>query len=120
MEKPPKKGEIEICEVPRWQMIKSELSNFHYIDFVNTFNSTDNAMLIDVRTSAEFESGHLEGAVNLNYLSDDLADQLEKLDISKEYFIYCRTGRRSLRICIILKNLGCKYVYNLEDGIANV
>ena len=110
---------MDLCEVPRWQLIKSSLSNLDYKDFVDSSRSDgDQGVIIDVRTSEEFEPEHIEGAKNLDYLSTDLADQLEKLDKTKSYYIYCRTGRRSLRVCVLLRNLGFEIVHNLESGIA--
>ena len=109
---------MDLCEVPRWQLIKSSLSNLDYKDFVEaSISDGEDGVVIDVRTSEEFEPEHIEGAINLDYLSKDLADQLELLDKNKKYYIYCRTGRRSLRVCVLLRNLGIKNVHNLEAGI---
>ena len=109
---------MDLCEVPRWQLIKSSLSNLDYKNFVETSAlDGEEAVIIDVRTSEEFEPEHIEGAINLDYLCKDLADQLELLDKTKNYYIYCRTGRRSLRVCVLLRNLGFETVHNLEAGI---
>lgn len=52
-------------------------------------------VVIDVRTPAEFASGHLEGAVNIDVQSPDFAQQIMALDKDGDYFIYCRSGNRS-------------------------
>lgn len=52
-------------------------------------------VVIDVRTPAEFDEGHLEGAVNHNVEDGSLADALASLDPAGEYIVYCRSGRRS-------------------------
>ncbi len=106
------------CEVPRWQLLKSELSNLSFDDFVAQYKRDDNSVCLDVRTVEEFEFDKIDGAINLNYLSPDLADQLEKLDSHKSYYIYCRTGRRSVRVCVLLRNMGFN-VHNLNNGISN-
>ena len=53
------------------------------------------ATIIDVRTVQEFNSGHLEGAVNYNVEDGTLLRALSGLDPNGSYIVYCRTGRRS-------------------------
>ncbi len=53
------------------------------------------ATIIDVRTVQEFNSGHLEGAVNYNVEDGTLLRALSGLDPNGSYVVYCRTGRRS-------------------------
>lgn len=113
------KVDIEVCEVPRWIQIKHTLENLNYEDFLKVVQEDENCVILDVRTAAEFELENIPNAINLDYLSRDLADQLEKLDPNKNYYIYCRTGRRSLRVCVILRNLGFQKVTNLDGGIVS-
>lgn len=56
---------------------------------------SEDTVIIDVRTPAEFASGHLEGALNIDVQSPDFAAQIMELDPSGEYFVYCRSGNRS-------------------------
>ncbi len=114
-----KKEEIEICEVPRWQLIKATLNNLDYAEFVSCAAADPSSVMIDVRRPDEYAEEYIEGAINMNYLDRDLADQIEALDNTKNYYIYCRTGRRSLRVCVIMRNLGFQEVYNLEGGIVS-
>jgi rhodanese-related sulfurtransferase len=51
--------------------------------------------IIDVRTPAEFSSGHVEGAVNYDVQSPQFAAQIATLDADGEYLVYCRSGNRS-------------------------
>ena len=106
-----------ICSIPRWQELKAQLNNKGYQDFIASYQSTTDAQLLDVRTSEEFNAGSIEGAKHFDYLVEDLADQLETLDPTKSYYIFCRTGRRSLRVCVLMKNAGFTKVMNLENGI---
>lgn len=60
------------------------------------------ALVLDVRTAAEFATGHYEGAHNIPVL--ELASRLEELgDSSRPIVVYCRSGRRSARAAEILK-----------------
>ena len=78
------------------------------------------AIILDVRTIQEFEIGHMENAQSFDYLSKTLAEDIDALDRSKSYYVYCKTGRRSLRICILLRNSGFKTLYNLDTGIGEL
>lgn len=109
---------METCDISRWQIIKNTLTNLSYENFVDQFTKDKNAILLDVRTPEEFDYNALPNAINLNYLSHQLADDLEQLEKDKTYYIYCRTGRRSLRVSILLKNSGYT-VINLDEGLAS-
>lgn len=85
--------------------------------FANGLRETADALLLDVRTSMEFESGHLPGAVNLDVYGADFLDELQKLDRERPTFVYCRSGNRSFTVANAMKKLGFRTVYNLQDGI---
>ena len=106
----------DTCPVPRWQLLKNTLVNLDYEDFVEAYQNDPNGVCLDARTPEEFDTGHLPGAINMNYLSDTLADELEQLDPEKTYYVCCRSGRRGLRVCILLGNMGYRVV-NLRDGM---
>lgn len=55
----------------------------------------DGRVVIDVRTPAEFSSGHVAGAVNIDVESPDFGARIEELDKDDSYLVYCRSGRRS-------------------------
>ena len=74
-------------------------------------------VLLDVRTPQEFESGHLSGAVNIDYYAKDFRDQIGKMNKSNTYLIYCRTGRRGAEAANILKGMGFNSTYNMQWGI---
>ena len=74
-------------------------------------------VIIDVRTPEEFNDGHIENAINIDFYSETFREDLDKLDKNKTYFIYCRSGNRSGRAMDIMAELGFKEVYNLSVGI---
>lgn len=63
-------------------------------------------VVIDVRTPAEFASGHLEGAVNIDVQSPDFAQQIMALDPTGEYLVYCRSGNRSSQAIAQMTQMG--------------
>jgi len=44
-------------------------------------------------------------------------EKINYLDKKKEYFVYCRSGARSLNACLIMNNIGIDKTYNLKGGI---
>lgn len=75
--------------------------------------------LIDVRKPDEFESGHLHGAVNINFYDADFLQQIEKLDPNKPVYLYCRSGGRSGKASVMISELGFKEVFDLKGGVKN-
>lgn len=45
-------------------------------------------VVLDIRTPAEFERGHLKGALNIDYRAADFADKLGALDKDKTYLVH--------------------------------
>lgn len=72
-------------------------------------------MLIDVRTPDEFNAGHIENAININFYDENFVDQINELKTDKTLYLYCRSGKRSMNASKSLSQLGYKVV-NLEGG----
>lgn len=87
--------------------------------FLEKYKQTSNAVLVDVRTPAEFNSGHISSAINIDYENPSFASEIQKLDSSKTYFIYCRSGNRSARAISVMKNDNIKNIYELQGGISS-
>lgn len=84
--------------------------------FRQKFEETNNAELIDVRTSAEFASGTIKRAKNMDLMSANFQTQVQKLDKDRTYFLFCRSGNRSGSATSLFEKLGLKS-YNLVGGI---
>lgn len=67
---------------------------------------SEGTIIIDVRTPAEFATGHLENALNIDVQSPDFQAQVSELDPEASYFVYCRTGNRSGQAMAKMANLG--------------
>lgn len=76
-------------------------------------------VLLDVRTSGEYASGHLEGALNIDVEGMTFAEEIKNLDPSKTYAIYCQSGRRSRIAVETMTNAGFTQLFNLDQGIAS-
>lgn len=66
----------------------------------------DGATLIDVRTPEEFDAGHLDGAVNLDWNAGALDAGVAELPKDETYVVYCRSGNRSAQATARMKELG--------------
>lgn len=90
-----------------------------YDDFKNQISKND-VLLFDVRTMAEFNSGHLKGSVNIDFYDEKLFDKFfNKVEKSEPIYIYCRSGNRSQKSSEQLKELGFVKIYDLEGGYKN-
>lgn len=80
-------------------------------------NKTRDAQILDVRTTEEFEEGYVPNAKLIDIKQpQQFMDEVNKLDKSKSYFIYCRSGARSAQACQIMDQLGFEKTYNLLGG----
>lgn len=68
------------------------------------------AIIVDVRTPAEFSAGHLKKSINIPL--DQLAKKLSKLDKSKPVITCCASGMRSGSAKRMLKSNGFEEVKN--------
>lgn len=75
----------------------------------------DNAVIIDVRETSEYEEGHIEGSVNIP------VSKIGNVDYDKDtkIIVYCVSGTRSANAANELIKLGYTNVYNLDGGIIN-
>jgi rhodanese-related sulfurtransferase len=68
------------------------------------------AVILDVRTEKEYETGHIEGSTNISL--GTIRDRYGELDPEKTYITVCSHGLRSVKAENILKERGFKHVYN--------
>lgn len=79
-----------------------------------------NAFILDVRTDEEVEEGIIPGATQIDiYQGPGFLEQIEKLDKTKNYYVYCRSGNRSGQACAIMNNVGFQNTFNLSGGFMN-
>ncbi|MBT4592504.1 MAG: rhodanese-like domain-containing protein [Porticoccaceae bacterium] len=80
-------------------------------------------MIIDVRTTAEWSTGHLDNAKHIEW--QDIGDQVSALTTNKDetIYVYCHTGNRSGKAKSILDQLGYSNVINaggMDDAQAAI
>ena len=96
---------------------QSTLNNIS-VQVVNAIQKTSNSpyTIIDVRTPDEYADGHIDQALNIDVKSDQFADEVKKLNPSKKYILYCRSGKRSSKAYGIMTDLNFENLYNMEGG----
>ena len=86
-----------------------------YMEFKNQI--VNNVQLIDVRTSEEFNAGHIEGAINIDFKNEEVFYQsFQRLDKKNPVYVYCRSGNRSKKSADKLLEMGFSKVYDLKGG----
>ena len=84
-----------------------------------THTKNKNVQLVDVRTSREFNAGHIPDAININFFSRGFFIEMDKLDKNQPLYLYCRSGSRSSKAAYKLAQRGFKNIYDLQGGILN-
>jgi len=74
-------------------------------------------IFLDVRTPEEFAGGHINSAINIDYRATDFAQNIDKLDMTAYYIVYCRTGVRSAEASVIMQKHGFIHIVNMTGGI---
>lgn len=100
-------------------LFKPNYQNLSGPEFKQLYESTPDAILIDVRTKTEVAEGALKGHVHIDIMSPTFADKISKLDKHKAYFVYCRSGARSAQACSYMAAQGFTRIYNLSGGYAS-
>lgn len=89
-------------------------------DWIAQLEEDGNAVILDVRTEDECDEGIIPNAINIDiHQGQGFISEIEKLDKSKNYYIYCRSGARSAKACEIMNELGFDNTYNLLGGMLN-
>ena len=71
-------------------------------------------LVLDVRTPAEFNQGHIPGAQNIPV--DRVVNHVQELKNFETLYVYCKMGGRAVMACEILEAMGAKNLYCIDDG----
>ena len=93
----------------------TEISMISESDFVEIQDS--DYILIDVRTKDEFDLGHIDNAINLDFYSDTFQSEILSLPKNEKIVLYCRTNNRSSKTATILKQNGYRDILVISGGI---
>ena len=87
-------------------------------DWTKLLSEDNNSVVLDVRTQEEVEDlGIIPDALHIDiFKGQGFIDEIQQLDIAKNYFVYCKAGGRSAQACAIMNQLGFENTYNLVGG----
>lgn len=90
--------------------LKNKLVEQFHIEDVESLKKDENNLFIDVRNEDEYQSGHIDGAINIPL--DELRNHLNKINKNKTLCINCQSALRSYIACRILSQHGfkCKHL----------
>ena len=92
--------------------------NLSQEEWVAQLEADENVVILDVRTEDEYNDGIIQDAINIDiHKGQEFISEIEALDKTKKYYVYCRSGARSGKACQIMNELGFENAYNLEGGI---
>ena len=84
--------------------------------FASQITSQD-VVLLDVRTAGEYDGGHIQNAINIDVMQDGFVEKAKStLPTDKTIAVYCKSGKRSANAARVLVKEGFK-VINLDGGI---
>jgi len=86
------------------------------VDQINKIIEEQKPVIVDLRTPAEYERGHISGAVNIPI--EVLRSNRSTLDIYKDnpVLLYCRTINKTDLAIWFLEGRGFKSIYALKGG----
>lgn len=96
---------------------KSEFDNLDAQSFETKLKEDNDAVLVDVRTEAEHYDAKIPNSKLLDLMNPHFMDEIGKLDKSKNYYLYCRSGNRSYHAAREMAKLGFENIFNLAPGI---
>ena len=76
-------------------------------------------ILVDVRTIDEYESGHIQNAINFDFYSESFQKEILSLEKKSSIILYCRSQNRSTKAANFLKENGYKEISVIEGGITS-
>ena len=99
-------------------LFKRGNDSYQHLD-ISTYNTDYHSakadhVLVDVRTTEEYDSGHLPNAINIPL--HQLQSRVSEVPTGKPVVVVCASGNRSQTGSSILANSGYTEVYNLKGG----
>jgi len=79
----------------------------------------DKYILIDVRTTDEYQSGFIQNAVNIDYYSEMFNSDILSFEKDSKIILYCRTNNRSAKSANLLLDNGYLDINVIEGGITS-
>lgn len=88
------------------------------VEFEKEISNRDSIQLLDVRTPAEFNAGHIKNALLADWKDEtEFIRRISFIDKQRPVYIYCLGGGRSAAAIVKMRRMGYQNVYELKGGI---
>jgi thioredoxin len=100
-------------------LIEMKAQSVQYVNAVKfkQLIATEDAILLDVRTSGEYSRGHIQNSTSIDITDPSFESKFQMLQKDKTILIYCLSGSRSNAGASYLSKMGFKKVYALQQGL---
>ncbi len=103
------------CEGSSSSLVSPTVQDISGSELETLLDGPNAPVVVDVRSSTDFESGHIPGSVNIPL--SELPERLHEVNDERAIVCVCAGGFRSAQAAQILAAAGVETVYNLEDGL---
>ena len=86
-------------------------------EFQEKLKTNEKPQILDVRTAAEFSTGHIVNAINIDWNGNNFDEKIKQFDKTKPIFVNCQGGGRSKKASDKLFSVGFKTIYELNGGM---
>lgn len=90
--------------------------NVDVADAKDMMTNIKDLIILDVRTPGETDQGIIPNAIVIDYRSSNFDSEIAKLDKSKSYLVYCKSGGRSVSASKKMIDAGFTKVTNMKGG----
>jgi rhodanese-related sulfurtransferase len=87
-------------------------------DLFAKIDAGEEMFIMDIRAAADYEKGHVKGAVNIPFATQAIAQNLEIIPDDVPVYVYCYTGQTASQTAAVL-NVAGKPAYNVQSGFTN-
>lgn len=102
-----------------WKACGKEIDSIERVSAQNFVNEKEtDVKIIDVRKPEEFQSQHIEGAINAPL--DQISQWAGKMDLDHPFYIHCAGGYRSMIASSILNSRGIRNFKEVEGGFNSI
>jgi len=97
----------------------NKIINLDSESFERKLSQDENAVILDVRTQQEYNEYRIPNSLLIDIYRPTFLNEIEKLDRTKNYYVYCHSGARSYQAAAKMVKLGFDNLFNLSGGIAS-
>jgi len=86
-------------------------------NIISDNSNSGNFEIIDCRTPGEYHMGHIPGSKLIDLMDPAFRERIEQLDKNKTYYVYCRSGSRSMTASRVMADAGIEDLHNVKFGL---